>query len=264
MAQRTPVQVGLVNHAWRRLEVGGGRVEGEPPSRLILPPVADGYGNAQFDDVLDHTAGTFTRKPAIRMRLQARFSHRASELFGTAGFGFWNAPFGPATHRLSLPQATWFFFASPPSDLPLADEVPGRGWFASTIDAGRRTALPLVPLAPAVVVLNQFAAARRRFWPRVRQRLGISFAPLSLDLREWHHYELDWTTSGCSFRVDGRVAHTTTHSPRGPLSFVCWIDNQSLVLTSRGRFSWKTLPTAETQWLEIEALQFDPLPHAYP
>jgi len=264
MAQRTPVQVGPADHAWRRLEVGGGRVEGEPPSRLILPPVAAGYGNAQFDDGPDHRSGTFMRRPALRMRLRARFSHPSGELLGTAGFGFWNAPFGPATRGLSLPQAAWFFFASPPSDLPLAEEVPGRGWFASTIDAGRRGALPLIPLAPAVVVLNQFAAARRRIWPRVRQRLGMSFAPLPVDLREWHRYELDWTTAGCSFRVDGQIAHMTAHSPRGPLSFVCWIDNQSLVLTPRGRFSWKTLPTAVTQWLEIEDLQLDPLPEALP
>ena len=84
--------------------------------------------------------------------MRARFSHTAGELRGTAGFGFWNAPYGdPTQRRAALPAALWFFFASATNDLPFAPP-PGHGWFAATLDATTPRALALVPLAPAVPV----------------------------------------------------------------------------------------------------------------
>lgn len=190
------------------------------------------------------------------MSLRARFSHRADQLQGTAGFGFWNAPFGDPTVRLpALPQAAWFFFASEPNDLPLAIDGPGRGWFASTVDAVAPRALLMAPFAPLVLLLNQFQRPRERLWPVVRRRLGISFAPLDVDLRRWHEYDLSWQPEGCRFQIDGRVVLQTPNSPRGPLGYVCWIDNQYMVATPRGRLGWGTLETAAEQWLEVADLR---------
>lgn len=187
------------------------------------------------------------------MRLTARFSHRAADLRGTAGFGFWNAPFGDPTIRFpALPQATWFFFASSPNDLPLAPLGQlGRGWFAATLDCASPRALALAPLAPAVLLLHQIPAGRRWLWPIVRKRLRISFAPIATPMNEWHTYQLSWQTTGCTFRVDNHVILQTPYTPRGPLGFVCWLDNQFLIARVNGRFSWGVLPTSETQWLEI-------------
>ena len=241
----------------RRLEVNGGRVNEKPTWRLILPPTAKGYADAQIDDYGLAGAGrrSYPWRPGTRMHLRARFSHPAEQLAGTAGFGFWNSSFAdPSVRRPALPQATWFFFASPPTDLPLAPVGPGRGWFASTLDATSGSALAMIPLAPAVLLLNQFSVLRRRIWPGIRRRLKISFAPLSHTMQDWHDYTLHWLPEGCSFLIDGLPVLTTPFSPKGPLGFVCWVDNQYLIATNRGRLRWGTLTTTAEQVLEVDNL----------
>ena len=246
--------------ARRALEVGGGRVREGDALRFTLPAGATAYADAQIDDYggpRPAGAPRFAHRPGVALSLRARFSHTADELCGTAGFGFWNAPYGdPTTRRLALPAAAWFFFASAPNDLPFAPEA-GRGWFAATIDATTPRALALIPFAPAALLLNQIAPLRRRLWPGVRRRLGISAAPLAVDPRQWHDYRLEWRRDGCHFRVDGTPVLTTPHSPRGPLGFVCWLDNQYLVLTPRGRFRAGVLPLAREQWLEVSHVKIE-------
>ncbi len=246
---------------FRRLEINGGRVEEKSTVHLQLPPIVTGYADAQIDDY-----GAVVRRrhyphqPGTTLSLRARFSHTAEQLIGTAGFGFWNAPFGdPTVPWPTLPQATWFFFGSPPNDLPLAPNgagrpLEGRGWFASTLDATRPRALAMAPFTPIVLLLNNLPAIRRLLWPRVQRNLQISFAPLTVNMTQWHSYQLDWQPDGCTFFVDDVRILQTPHSPRGPLGFVCWIDNQYMVATANGRFRFGTLPTATEQWLEIDQL----------
>jgi hypothetical protein len=157
----------------------------------------------------------------------------------------------------TLPQATWFFFGAPPNDLPLAPSGPGQGWFAATLDATTWPAIGLIPLAPVVLLLNQFAGLRRKVWPWVQKQLQISFQPIQETLIDWHEYQLIWRKSGCEFLLDGRLIHQTPFSPRGPLGFVCWIDNQYMVATSNGRFRWGTLPISTAQFLEVDNLQIE-------
>jgi hypothetical protein len=244
----------------RPLQQGQGRVVTEAVTRLVLPP-GGGYANAQLDDYGRlGSRRAYPWRPGTRLSLRARFSGPQDELVGTAGFGFWNAPFGdPSIRRPALPQATWFFFASPPTDLPLPESGPGQGWFAATVDASRPQAVALAPLAPLVLLLNQSAALRQRIWPRLRQQLGVSFAPLAPPLDAWHNYELEWRPSGCTFAVDGEVVHATAHAPSGPLGLVIWIDNQYLVATPRGRLGWGVLPVPREQWLEISDLSVHPV-----
>lgn len=253
----------------RRLEIGGGQVLGLPPStspfRLQIPPTSQGYTDAQLDD---YGLPGITRRAdypwrvlqtGVSLRAIARFSHGEGDLLGTAGFGFWNAPFGDPTVRgVARPSACWFFYGSAPNDLPLAAEGPGRGWFAATLDAARPSAIPLIPLAPFVLLANRVGRVRRRLWPWVQQRLGISFAPIAVDMTEWHDYHLEWRQEGCTFAVDGRTLLHTPHAPRGPLGFVCWIDNQYMVATGDGRFRWGVLPTGQPQWLELQTLEIVP------
>ena len=248
------------------LELNGGLVTFGPTTTCWLPPVAGGYADAQFDDYAGDGSGAlglghgrFRWRPGVVLSLRARFSHEVDRLVGTAGFGFWNAPFGdPSVRRPALPQATWFFFASPPTDLPLPLRGPGRGWFAATIDAGQRTAVSLIPAAPFVLLLNRLPGLRQRLWPAVRRRLGISFAPLTAAMTAWHTYELAWLPGGCTFAVDGQVILQTAHSPRGPLGFVCWLDNQTMVATVDGRFRWGVLSVPAAQWLEVADLAIRP------
>lgn len=249
----------------RRLELGHGRVIGTRPSasaplRLEIPPTGRGYTDAQIDDYgLPHIRrrAQYPWRPGVSLHLSARFSHNNGALLGTAGFGFWNAPFGDPTVRgPALPQAAWFFYGSAPNDLPLAAQGPGRGWFAATLDAAAWPALRLIPLAPFVLLGNQWARFRRRVWPWVQRRLGISFAAIDGEMTAWHSYQLDWREEGCLFAVDGRPVLQTRHSPAGPLGFVCWIDNQYMVLRANGRFGWGALATTTPQWLEISELTF--------
>ena len=246
---------------FRVLEMNGGEVLGkrpfsQNPVKLQLPICPAGYTDAQIDDYAGRRRGAYPWRPGTKLRLRARFSHEADQLVGTAGFGFWNAPFGdPTVPWPALPQATWFFFGSPPNDLPLTHGVPGRGWFASTLDATTGRALGLIPLALPVLLLNQFTGLRQKIWPWVQKRLEISFQPVNHAMTIWHDYQLYWGSSGCEFWVDGRVVHQTPFSPRGPLGFVCWIDNQFMVATANGRFRWGTLPVTTPQFLEVDALE---------
>jgi hypothetical protein len=192
------------------------------------------------------------------MQLRARFSHPADELVGTAGFGFWNAPFGDPTARLpTLPQATWFFFASRPSDLPFPEAGAGRGWFVGTLDAVTPWTAILAPLALPILAMNNIRPVRQRTWPAIRRRLSISHAPIGFSMVEWHYYQLDWRAGGCRFSVDDVLVLETSFSPGGPLGFVCWLDNQYLAATPRGRLRWGTLPVRQRQWLEITDLRLE-------
>ncbi len=250
---------------FRVLELNGGQVLWPRPYpentiRFALPVMEHGYGDAQIDDygLVENGRKNYPWQRGVQMQLRARFSHGVDELRGTAGFGFWNAPFGDPTVKWpALPQAVWFFFGSPPNDLPLVLQGKGNGWFASTLDATTRCAKWLIPLAPFVLLGNQNGRIRDKIWPKVRERLGITFAPLEVEMTAWHEYRLQWLDSGCAFWVDGRLILQTPHSPQGPLGFVCWLDNQYMIVTNRGRFGWGTLLLPEAQWMEIADLRID-------
>ncbi len=246
----------------RRLELNGGLVKGGPPWHFSLPDGVDSYTDAQIDDygLTENGRRSYPWRPGTLLRLRARFSHPISELKGTAGFGFWNAPFGDPTVRWpALPQAAWFFFASEPGNLPLPERGPGRGWFAATIDASRLKALAWIPAAPVVLLLHQFAFFRDSLWPRIRSGLGISYQSIRIPIEQWHDYELAWQTDGALFSVDGQTILKTPCSPRGPLGFVCWIDNQYLLVTIRGRVRWGTITIQERQFMEVERLNISRL-----
>jgi hypothetical protein len=250
---------------FRRLELNGGKVVGERPFphnplKLQLPICQTGYTNAQIDDYGGQRRAGYPWRPGTRLRLRARFSHEADQLVGTAGFGFWNAPFGdPTLPWPALPQATWFFFGSPPNDLPLAQREPGRGWYAATLDATAWRAIRLLPLAPMVLLLNQFSKLRYKIWPWVQRQLQISYQPIAEPMAAWHEYELVWLQEGCRFLIDGRLIQKTPFSPRGSLGFVCWIDNQFMVAQANGRLHWGTVPIKTPQFLELSALQIETL-----
>lgn len=247
----------------QKLEINGGHiVKNEDGYLLELPPIAEGYGNAQIDDYAGLKRRDYPWRPEVRMCLHAKFSHTAGILQGTAGFGFWNAPFGdPTVPWPALPQAVWFFYGSAPNHLPLApltpkgDIQPGRGWFAATLDATTASAISLIPAAPAVILGNQIRSFRQRIWPAVQRKLGMSYQQIEMDLTVWHMYELLWTATGCEFWVNGESVLQTAASPRGPLGFVCWIDNQYMAVTPTGRFRWGILRTTKNQWMDIKNLQ---------
>jgi hypothetical protein len=151
-------------NCWRRTQVGGGRlVLLDDGLRLLLAGARHtAYSDAQIDDYAGLARRRFPWRPPLRMTVRARAS---GALAGTAGFGFWNNPFSPLGGTPALPAALWFFYGSPPSDMPLALGVPGHGWKAACIDATRLAALAWAPLTLPVLLANRVPALYRRIWP---------------------------------------------------------------------------------------------------
>ena len=221
-------------------------------TRLTLPATSrEIYTDAQLDDYAGMPRRLFPHRPPIRLSIRARFSSEA--LIGTAGFGLWNHPFTPNRGLPTLPRAIWFFYASPPSNMQLALDVKGYGWKAAMIDATRPSALAMIPLAPIILVLNRSRKFYRRVWPIVQRWLSIAEQALPNDLMlDWHTYTIDWGIRRARFSIDDRCVWETDRSPRGPLGFVAWIDNQFAVVTPRGQLKSGLLDIPHAQWLEIK------------
>jgi hypothetical protein len=215
----------------------------------------DRYADAQIDDYSGLARRHFPWRPPLRLTVRARTS---GPLTGTAGFGFWNNPFSPLGGRPALPVAVWFFYASPPSDMPLALGVPGYGWKTACIDATQPAALAWAPLAPLVILANRSPALYRRVWPRVQRSLRIREAPIGLLAQQWRTYVIEWRSDIARFSVDSEIVLETRTPPRGPLGFVAWIDNQWMRVTPRGGLGWGLLD-AEAQWLDLAEVRIEAL-----
>ncbi|NLE45438.1 MAG: hypothetical protein GX620_12015 [Chloroflexi bacterium] len=221
---------------------------------------AQEYSDAQIDDCQERARRAFLWNPPLRLVTRARFSHPTGALRGTAGFGFWNDPFVMTGSRPpALPRALWFFYASPPSNMKLDVDVAGFGWKAATIDASRPAALAWIPFAPGLMLLMNVPLLYRLFWPPVQRSLCIREAELDLDMTDWHTYEIDWHAARTCFKVDGAVLLDTVAAPRGPLGFVMWLDNQTMVITPWGRFRWGLLDAPGRQWMEVDDLVIESL-----
>ena len=246
---------------WQRQVVGRARLEpaGSAQRFLLSEAGSQGYSNAQIDDYQALKRRRFPWSPPLRLTVHARFSHSQPKLRGTAGFGFWNDPFLMTSLRLpALPRAAWFFFASPPSDMKLALQVPGHGWKAATIDALRPASLLLAPAALPAVLLMNVRPLYRRLWPTVQRALNVGEALLGVEMRDWQTYVLEWGRQKARFSVGGEPV-LDAPAPRGPLGFVLWMDNQYLVATPWGRLRYGRLNVAGKQWLDVEHLSIEPL-----
>lgn len=247
------------------LEIGGGRVAGEAargPLRLSLPAgPGRAYADAQLDDYhgrppLRRAAGRgrFADRPPTRLSLRARASHPAPA--GTLGFGFWNDPFTLTGGVLAAPRAVWFFYASPPSDMALVEGVPGWGWKAATLDAGRYPGLVLAPAALAAALLTRVPGLGAPVLAAARRLVRAHEAALTdVALTDWHTYEIDWRSEAAVFRVDGVERLRAAAPPAGPLGCVIWIDNQYAIASRAGRLAFGLCATREAQWLEVDTLQ---------
>lgn len=217
------------------------------------------YTNAQIDDYQRLPRRRFPWHPPLELTIRARYSHGEEQLSGTAGFGFWNDPLLMTERRIpTLPRALWFFYSSPPSDIRLDTETPGPGWKAATIDALRPTALLLAPFAVPVVLLMNIRSLYRTLWPPIQGALNVQESLVESPMKEWHTYRIDWGLERVRFSVDGRAVLENAPSPRGPLGFVMWLDNQYMVVKPWGRFGWGLLEEPSRQWLEVDWLRIEP------
>ncbi len=225
------------------------------------------YTDAQIDDYNTMRRATYPWRPPLRMQVRARSSSPAATassgedtaiLRGTAGFGFWNYPFSPRGDILMLPEAIWFFYASPPSNMALVPGVPGWGWKAQVVHSIRPGALAAtIPLA----LTTAFGLLTNETRPAARwlQRLAGAYeALLEVEMTGWHDYTLEWRPDEASFWVDDKLVLRTPQPPTRPLGFVAWLDNQYAVATPRGSLRFGTVASGP-QWLELDMVTIERL-----
>lgn len=245
-------------HPWRLTESGQGQVTQQTGELHLIdhatPPQV--YSNAQISDYA--ARADFRHQPPLRLTVTAWAN--TADIRGTAGFGFWNHPHSNRLTGLRLPRAVWFFFAGMPNNIRLARDVPGSGWKTMTLDATRLPFLALLPTAPPGFLLMRVPALYRLLWPVGQWALGVGDAALNPRLLlERHTYTLDWRERSVTFAVDGAPVYHTGRSPRGPLGFIAWIDNQYAIVTPQGQFGYGVVPLAAEQRLMLEHISIEPL-----
>src|SRR6266536_5294517 len=236
-----------IDQHWIQTCIGPGSLSvQESAVRMSLPMVLQGqYADAQIDDYSGRPRrSAFPWTPPLRMEVRARSSLPAATsasnsksigiLRGTAGFGFWNYPFSPKGDILMLPEAIWFFYASPPSNMALVPGIPGWGWKAQVIHSVRLgAALATVPLA-ATIAFGLLTGETRHAARWMQKVSGACEALLQVEMTDWHSYTLEWHRSEALFWVDDTLVLRSPQSPTRPLGFVASLDNQYAVATPRG------------------------------
>lgn len=264
-----------IDSRWKRHVVGSGSLEltGSTLQLMLSDASARGsgvratdYSNAQIDDYQGLPRRRFLWYPPLKMTVQARFSAPAQQLQGTAGFGFWNDPFLMTGKRApTFPRAVWFFYASAASNMKLDLDVPGHGWKGATIDSLHPAALAWTPIAPLAIPLMNLRPLYHALWPAIQRSLKVREVAIKVDMTHWHTYVIEWDVARARFSIAGRDSLSPPSilldapSPKGPLGFVMWMDNQYLVATPWGRLRWGILDAPGRQWMEVAQIAIEPL-----
>jgi hypothetical protein len=254
---------------WTPTMIGGGSLSVvDAALRMEMAEAQAGrYTDAQLDDYGNLPRAQFPWRPPLRMEVEARSSLPAATLEstlesavlrGTAGFGFWNYPFSVRGDILMLPEAVWFFYASPPSNMALVPGVPGWGWKAQVVHTMRPGALlATVPMALSVPLA--LLTGEQRPAQRWMQRLsGAHEALLAVEMTAWQRYTLEWHAHEAVFHVNGELVLRAPNPPTRALGFVVWLDNQFAIATPRGVLRFGTLSSG-SQWFEMKNLTITPL-----
>ena len=165
--------------------------------RFEIPPGPPRhYRLGQLDDYRLLRRDQFPWRVETSLSLQARVSHNCHA--GTWGFGFWNDPFGmgfltglKGLRLPALPDAGWFFYASPESFLTFRDDLPGNGLTAGTFQSPGRPGLKL-GLGMLFLPLLISRTLSRRLRKKAAEILIQDSQSIATDPTRWHTYELFW------------------------------------------------------------------------
>ncbi len=241
--------------AWVRFAIGYAGIEHEPGiGRLVVDgAVAGDLSDAEIDDHRTAPRWNLKWNPPLTMTIRARFSHPAGELAGTAGFGFWNDPFDWVGNVESPPNALWFFYASPHSDMAFVRDVAGHGWKAGMLNGGKadRLTMAVGNFVFKIPGMSKFVFAL------AETRMNAAEHVMSLDMTQWHEYILEWGIREAIFRVDGREVLRVKNPPRVPLGFVAWVDNNATSMGPGKDFDFKRIAINQRQWMELSCVRIE-------
>lgn len=259
----------FIGQQWTQLCIGGASLHIiDSALRMEFPSAQVGqYVDAQVDDYDGLARSAFPWRPPLRMEVRARSSLPAATsastvessniLRGTTGFGFWNYPFSVRGDVLMLPEAVWFFYASPPSNMALVPNLPGWGWKAQVVHSMRletlAATLPMGLTAAWARLTGETQPAQR--W--LQKLTGAQEALLTVEMTNWHTYALEWRHSEALFWVDEKLVLRAPQPPTRPLGFIAWLDNQYAITTPRGVFRFGTVASGP-QWFEIDSIKIEP------
>lgn len=235
---------------WVRFAIGHSSIELLPGvARLIVEgAVAGELSDAEIDDHRTAPRWNLHWTPPLTLTVRARFSHPGGELIGTAGFGFWNDPFDWSGNVQAPPNAIWFFYASPASDMSFVRGLRGHGWRAAFLNGGKAdpvtmavgNALFRVPGLDKLV----FAAAETRME-------AAEYLLDEIDMTQWHEYKIEWGTAEAVFWVDAQIKFRAKNPPNVPLGFVAWVDNNATTMGPGKEFSFQRVAVPHREWMEV-------------
>lgn len=239
---------------WVRFAIGHSAIEPAPGlARLVVEGAVEGeLSDAEIDDHRTTPRWELHWTPPLCLTVRARFSHPAGALRGTAGFGFWNDPFDWVGNVQAPPNAIWFFYASPDSDMAFVRGVRGHGWRAAFMNGGKadRVTMALGNALFRVPGLDKliFAAAERR--------MDVAEVLLDeIDMTAWHEYRIDWRAAQAIFWVDGVEILRARNPPTVPLGFVAWVDNNATTMGPGKEFMFKRIAIPQRQWMELAEIK---------
>jgi hypothetical protein len=243
---------------WVRFAIGHAEIEHAPG---IIRFVVDGaeagqLSDAELDDHRTVPRDRLAWRPPLRLTVRARMSHRAGAMLGTAGFGFWNDPFDWVGNVQTPPNALWFFYASPQSDMAFARGVRGHGWKAAVLNAGRahRLTMALGNLVFRLPGMSQhvfrLAESRIHAHEQVLDEVGLT---------DWHAYRIDWLPREASFFVDSALVLRAPDPPTVALGFVAWVDNNAARMGPGRDFDFQRIAIPQRQWMELARVRIEPL-----
>ena len=235
---------------WVRFAIGHADIEHE---RGLVRFSVEGAEEGQLSDaeIDDHRTVPRARlpwQPPLRMTVRARMSHPSGLMLGTAGFGFWNDPFDWVGNVQTPPNALWFFYASPESDMAFVPGVPGSGWKAATLNGGSAGGL-VMTVANFVFGLPGMSKLIFRL---AQTRIAAHEKVLdSVALTDWHTYRIDWLAHEAIFLVDDVPVFRALNPPTVPMGFVAWVDNNCTTMGPGRDFSFMRMRIDQRQWLEL-------------
>lgn len=247
-----------VHPYWVRFATGHADLEWKQHSlKFVVDGAKEGLlSDAEIDDHRAIPRAKLPWKPPLRLLVQARMSHPADKVLGTAGFGFWNDPFDWSGNVDVPPNALWFFFASPKSDMAFARGVRGNGWKAASLNGGKAGKLTMFF---GNLLFNLPGMSKLVFRLAQTQLRADECLLDDVATTDWHTYRIDWKRNEATFFVDEHQVLSTSFPTNVPLGFVAWMDNNYAVMGPGRVFAFGRMEVTGKQWLEIRHIRIERL-----